>query len=195
MELKVLPLTLDRWADLERVFLSRGCSQARGCWCMYYRESGRVETPAGYTPARYRKKRLMDLALSGEPPGLLGYSGGEPVGWVSLGPRGAFPKLARSPVMRPVDDVPVWSVVCFVVPGPFRGKGVASGLLRGAVEYSEKMGAPALEAYPVDRQGVGRDESMWFGSLSMYLAHGFVEVARRKPERPVVRRYLGGGAS
>jgi hypothetical protein len=29
---------------------------------------------------------------------------------------------------------------------------------------------------------------MWFGAMSMYDKAGFKEVARRKPERPVVRR-------
>ena len=27
-----------------------------------------------------------------------------------------YAKLRRSAVMKPVDDVPVWSIVCFVVP-------------------------------------------------------------------------------
>ena len=34
-----LDATLARWGDLEAVF-SRGCSVARGCWCMAYRRSG-----------------------------------------------------------------------------------------------------------------------------------------------------------
>ena len=33
------PLTLARWGDLEAVFNARGCSVARGCWCMAYRRS------------------------------------------------------------------------------------------------------------------------------------------------------------
>jgi len=37
MDLVVHPLTPARWPDLEAVFNARGCSVARGCWCMYYR--------------------------------------------------------------------------------------------------------------------------------------------------------------
>jgi hypothetical protein len=44
-----------------------------------------------------------------------------------------------------------------------------------------------VEAYPVDKEGRSADSSMWFGAKSMYDAAGFEEVARRKPERPVVR--------
>ena len=37
----VQPLTPGRWPDLEAIFEARGCSVARGCWCMYYRVSGK----------------------------------------------------------------------------------------------------------------------------------------------------------
>jgi hypothetical protein len=44
-----------------------------------------------------------------------------------------------------------------------------------------------LEAYPVDKSRRGDDAWMWFGAKSMYDKAGFNEVARRRPERPVVR--------
>ena len=194
LDLSVHPLDLSRWNDLERVFLSTGCSQARGCWCMYYRESGKVAVPPGTGPSEFRRQRLRELAASGTPPGLLGYIGNEPVGWVSLGPRSAFLKLARSPVLKPVDDIPVWSLVCFVVAGQWRRRGVAEALLGSAVRYAREQGADILEAYPVDKPEPGRDDSLWFGSKSMYDRAGFVEVARRRPERPIVRLLLAGGS-
>ncbi|MGH8138007.1 MAG: hypothetical protein ACREVV_07405 [Steroidobacteraceae bacterium] len=40
MKLTVVPVTPDRWCDLEAVFNAKGCSVARGCWCMAYRLSG-----------------------------------------------------------------------------------------------------------------------------------------------------------
>ena len=43
------------------------------------------------------------------------------------------------------------------------------------------------EAYPVDKPGRASDDAMWFGANSMYDRAGFEEVARRKPERPIVR--------
>jgi ribosomal protein S18 acetylase RimI-like enzyme len=101
-------------------------------------------------------------------------------------------KLARSPVLKPVDDRPVWSLVCFVVAGSCRRRGVAEALLGGAVAYAAEQGAEILEAYPVDKPGPGRDDSLWFGSKSMYDRAGFIEVARRRPERPIVRLELAG---
>lgn len=183
----VRPLTPARWPDLEAVFEARGCSMARGCWCMYYRESGKTEVPPGETAASARKARLKALAAGDPPPGVLAYRGRTPVGWLSFGPREGFARLARSPVMKPVDAQPVWSVVCFVVPPAHRHQGVATALLQGAIAYAAKKGARLLEAYPVDKRERGADDWLWFGARSMYDKAGFTEVARRRPERPVVR--------
>ena len=145
---------------------------------------------ADTTRAAAFRAELKALVDGGRPPGLLGYQGKTPVGWVSLGPREEFAKLRRSPVMKAVDDRPVWSIVCFVVPGEHRHRGVARALLDGAIAWAAKQGATLLEAYPVDRPAPSKDDAMWFGAKSMYDAAGFVEVARRKPERPVVRLSL-----
>ena len=190
MKITIRPLTPDRWPDLEAVFEARGCSIARGCWCMYYRESGRQDWPAGVTPRAVRKERLRALASADPPPGLIGYRGKVPVGWVTLGPRSDYAKLQRSPVMKPVDDLPVWSIVCFVVPAQYRHQGVAAALLEGAVRCARRRGARILEAYPIDKSGPARDDGLWHGAMSMYGKAGFVEVARRRPERPVVRLKL-----
>lgn len=184
----VRPLTPARWKDLETLFTARGCSVARQCWCMHYRRSGAPPVPPkGMTRAATNRSALRALVRSGEPPGLIAYRGRTPVGWVSLGPREDFARLARSPVMKPVDDQPVWSIICFVVPAEHRGQGVAHALLQGAIAYARRRGARLLEAYPVDRRGRSSDDSMWFGAKSMYDAAGFEEVARRRPARPVVR--------
>jgi GNAT superfamily N-acetyltransferase len=188
MKLTVLPLTPDRWPDLEAVFTARGCSVARCCWCIAYRRSGAAKAlQAGTSRAQANRADLKALVDAGKPPGLIAYHGSVPVGWVSLAPRGEFARLKRSPVMKPVDDKAVWSVICFVVPSAHRGQGVAHALLRGAIAYARKHGATLIEAYPVDRQGRSRDDAMWFGAKSMYDRAGFEEVARRKPARPVVR--------
>ena len=188
MKLTVRPLTEATWPDLEAVFNARGCSVARGCWCMYYRHSGaQPEPPAGTTRAQQNRAELKALMQAGKPVGLIGYRGQEPVGWVSFAPREDYVKLARSPVLNPVDDEAVWSIICFVVPSEHRGQGVATALLEAVIAFARKHKLPLLEAYPVDRAGRSGDDTMWFGAKSMYDAAGFEEVARRKPERPIVR--------
>jgi ribosomal protein S18 acetylase RimI-like enzyme len=188
MKLTVAPLTPDRWPDFEAVFKAKGCSVARGCWCMAYRISGaRGPLPPGMTRAQANRAALKALVDAGNPPGLIGYRGKVPVGWVSIGPREQYAKLKRSPVMKAVDEQPVWSVICFVVPAEYRGQGVARALLKGAVAYAKEHGATLVEAYPVDKPTRSKDDTMWVGAKSMYDKAGFKEVARRKPHRPVVR--------
>ncbi len=101
MKIAVAPLTPDRWTDLEAIFGARGCSVARGCWCMAYRLSGaREPLPAGMTRAQSNRAGLEALVDAGHPPGLIGYRGKVPVGWVSIGPREEYARLERSPVMK-----------------------------------------------------------------------------------------------
>ena len=188
LRLIVREATPERFEDIEAIFDSRGCSVARGCWCMFYRRTGPpAPLPKGVKRSAANRAALKSLVDSGKPPGLIGYRGKTPVGWISLGPREDFAKLARSPVMKPVDDARVWSVICFVVPAEHRGQGVARELLRHAIAYAKRRGARLIESYPVDRPERSRDDSLWFGAKSMYDAAGFVEVARRKPQRPVMR--------
>ena len=154
---------------------------------MYYRKSG---GHGGVGPAAQNKKALKSLVDRGYVPGLIGYEDGRPVGWISLSPREDYPKLQRSPVMKPVDHKPVWSIVCFFVDKEARGKHVSEALLRGAMDYARSQGATLLEAYPVDKDEPSHPDFMWFGAKTMYDRAGFKEVARRKDNRPVVRKAI-----
>ena len=189
-KIDIHPLTKDRWPDLVELFERPGASIARGCWCMYYRRTGAPSPPAGVPRSQWNKRDLKALVDRGVVPGLLGYDGGRPVGWISLGPRADYAKLARSPVMKPVDDKPVWSIVCFFVDARARHRGVADALLAGAVAWAREQGATLLEAYPWDQDEKKSDDSLWFGPKPMFDRVGFVEVARRKPARPVMRKTL-----
>jgi len=186
----VHPLTTARFADLEALFAQRGCAVARGCWCMYYRERGATTPERGKTVAQSRKRALVRLCDAGPPPGLVAYRAGEPVGWVTLGPREDFLRLERSTVMKAVDERPAWSIVCFVVPSAHRRQGVTDALLAAAVDYAREQGATLVEGYPCDRAVRGHADASWFGSKSLFDRAGFAEVARRRPDRPFVRLEL-----
>jgi len=191
VKLEVHALTPERWPDLEALFEARGCSVARGCWCMYYRVTGKgAYTRPSEAQRRQAHDALKALAAADPPPGLIGYDGGTPVGWVSLGPREDFAKLRRSPAMKAVDDELVWSIVCLVVPSEFRKQGVARAMLQGAVAYARERGVRLVEAYPVDKGEAGAPDAPWFGTLAMFDELGFEEVARHKPARPIVRLKL-----
>src|SRR6266498_2373267 len=162
----------------------------RTCFCMFYRKTG-TGTGVGLEN-RQAMKALVDR---GTVPGLIGYENGVPVAWVSLGPREDYAKLRRSPLMKPVVDRPVWSIVCFFVDRRARGRGLSERMLRAAVDYARSCGARLVEAYPVDRDERSHPDFMFFGAKSMYDRAGFREVARRRPTRPVVRKALRPGSS
>jgi len=188
--LTVEPLTPVRWNDLVELFGRPGASFARSCYCMAYRRSGKRELPPGLTHSEANKRELKALVDRGVVPGLIGYRDARPVGWVSLGPRGDYLRLARSTVMKPVDDKPVWSIICFFVDAKARGQGVAQAMLDAAVAWARANGVTLLEAYPCETKGRARNDSLWFGSRAMFDHARFAEVARRSPTRSVMRRKL-----
>ena len=51
---------------------------------------------------------LRELVESGSPCGLLAFHGDVAVGWCQLTPRAALPYLERAPLLKRVDDLPVW---------------------------------------------------------------------------------------
>src|SRR5690606_2056410 len=120
------PLTADRWPDLVAVFGANGAYG--GCWCMYFRRTGR-ELAAGSGAGN--REALRALVEAGEPQGVLAYDGDQPVGWVAVAPRAGYARLRRSPF--PVGDVAgepdVWAMTCFYVPRHRRRGGVAHALV------------------------------------------------------------------
>lgn len=87
------PLTPDRWSDFEKLFGPRGA--CGGCWCMYWRLTrSQYEEQHG----ELNRRNMKALVDSGNIPGILAYTGSEPVGWCSVAPREEFSTLARSRV-------------------------------------------------------------------------------------------------
>ena len=186
--LDIRPLTADTWPDLAALFEQGG--DPKWCWCQFYRVRG---LDWSNSSADGNRDRLATLTRDGPPTGLVGYRDGRAVGWVSLAPRPAYDRLTRAKVLAPVDDRPVWSIVCFVVSRSARGRGVARALLDGAIAWARAEGATILEAYPSDVKGRKVPAAnLYHGSLSMFEDAGFEVVARRQfnkatPVRPIVR--------
>lgn len=191
VSVRCVPATPERWEDLEALFGPRGA--CAGCWCMYWRRSARA-----YEAGKGDENReaLRALVGSGEPPGLLAYREDRAVGWCSVGPRAAYPRLENSRILKPVDERPVWSVVCLFVERPQRRRGVSVALLRGAADYAAARGADWLEGYPVEpADGRAPDAFVWTGLAAAYRRAGFEEVARRSPTRPIMRKALRPAAA
>jgi GNAT superfamily N-acetyltransferase len=177
------PVTTNEWPDLQKLFGPNGADG--GCWCMWWRIK-RSEFDRNHGEPN---RRAMEVIIrSGEVPGLLAYLKTEPIGWCSVAPREAFPVLDRSPVLKRVDDQPVWSIVCFYIARKYRRSGLEGLLIEAAVDYARSRGARIVEAYPVD-PATGRFESgsAFTGTVGTFRRLGFEEVARRSKRRPVLR--------
>jgi GNAT superfamily N-acetyltransferase len=143
------PLTMEKWSDFESLFGPRGASG--GCWCMYWRVPRREFTKGQGEPFRQAMRGLVE---AGTVPGLLAYDGRDAVGWISIGKREEFILLKQSRVLAPVDDEPVWSIVCFYIAKAYREKGLMLPLINAAVEYAAEHRAKIVEAYPMDHAGL-----------------------------------------
>lgn len=186
MKLAFHPLTLERWADFERLFGERGA--CGGCWCTYWLQSrSEYERRKGAGNKRLIKSNLR----SGFTPGLIAYHDDKPVAWCAVAPRESYPTLARSRVLKPVDDKPVWSLVCFFVRRDYRRRGVSVKLLKAAADHVREQGGRILEGYPEEPSAKGLPDAFAFtGLASAFKKAGFREVARRGKRRPIMRRTL-----
>lgn len=183
-------MTLDRFEDFADVVnLNRSSTH---CWCVPHRLRAADVRELGDGD---REQAMRTLCNRDVPPGVLAYQDDRPVGWCNIGARSDMPKLVHSKLMRPLDEVPVWSIVCLVVRSGHRKQGVTRHLIEGAVRFAAERGAPAVEAYPVDP--VGRmDTTMAFvGTRAMFERAGFdvlrqTDAVASKMPRLVMRRTL-----
>jgi GNAT superfamily N-acetyltransferase len=182
----IRPLTPELWPQLEDLFGPVGA--CAGCWCLWwrlgsaYRKLTREEAKAAFRA----------VVEAGPPPGVLALrEDGVAVGWCQVTPRAALPHLAKARFTRALDAAPVWSLSCFFVRKGWRGRGVMTALLDGAVAWAQSRGATVLEAYPVRTDGERlSNANLYTGSAASFLAAGFVEAGAHAPHRPIVRRAL-----
>jgi len=185
-KLLIRPLTPELWGALEDLFGWKGA--CNGCWCMYWRVgSAYYRRPRAENRADFRA-----IVRRGPPPGLLAFEGETAVGWCQLTPRHDLAWLDTKRYLARVDEVPAWSVSCFYVRPEYRGRGIPAALIAAAVKVARRAGAPALEAYPVDRSRRGSTSNNFTGAASTFARAGFRAVVRRTPSRPIMRYTFHG---
>lgn len=177
------PVTQPRWTDFEQLFGAKGASG--GCWCMWWRLKKKDYDANQGAGNRQAMKRIV---ASGRVPGILAYRQERPVGWCSVAPREEFVRLANSRILEPVDQQPVWSIVCLFVEKAHRRSGVSTGLLSAAVDYVREQRGKIVEGYAVEpKRGKLPDAFAYHGLATAYRRAGFHEVLRRSETRPIMR--------
>ncbi|AOO83536.1 GNAT family N-acetyltransferase [Bosea vaviloviae] len=188
---KVVPLTPERWPDLEDLFGPKG--PCYGCWCNHFRMPQKRRMPLLGEGARLL---FEERVRKGPPPGVVAFEGDMPVGWLQVGPRAHIPewnnpRRASTPLPdAPAEDERNWAASCFFVRKGFRGKGVTADLLDGAISFARDSGARLLEAAPMDHEFKRSSEGLYVGAERVFLRAGFSEIARQKEGRPLMRLVL-----
>jgi GNAT superfamily N-acetyltransferase len=182
MRLTIRPLTSDRWTAFADLFGPLGA--CNGCWCMYWRVGAAYKTRGRAA----NKAAFHEVVTRGPAPGLLAFDGDLAVGWCQVGPRDLLPHLDRNWRLKRIDDLPVWSLSCLYVRKGYRRKGVTRALIAAALRAAKRAHAPALEAYPIDRDF--SPSSTGTGFASTFARAGFTTVARHVPPRPIMRHDL-----
>ncbi len=183
---ETLPLTPQRFDDFADVINPN--RRSTHCWCLSHRCTAQEVDALGAT-----RHEASQALVAQRTTGVITYADGVPVGWCSIGPRSENTRLSRSKLILPVDDQDVWSIVCVVVRGGHRKRGVTGHLIEGAVAYAQERGAPGVEAHPVDPDG-RMDLTMAFvGTKTMFDRAGFEVVGTTaatasKMPRLVMRR-------
>ncbi|HLP68437.1 MAG TPA: GNAT family N-acetyltransferase [Rhizobium sp.] len=185
------PLTADRWGDFEAVMGPRGACY--DCWCTYFR----LVPAERKSFAGSEKKNFMHRRVSAGPaPGVIGYLGDRPVGWVQVGPRADVPNwnsprtVSRPLVEADASDPTVWAVSCFFIVSKERGKGLSHKMLGAAVAHARSAAARVIDACPIERTKQSKSVGLYVGSRRIFEAAGFAEVESRKEGRPLMRLVL-----
>ena len=154
---------------------------------MYWKLRGKAFSENTGDSARQMQKSVVE---SGNVPGLLAFRVDEPVGWIAVEPRSAYPRLMHSRVLKPVDTSDPWSVTCFFVAKQFRRQGITVELLKAAIDHVHKQGGRIVEGYPVETTETMPAPFIYTGTASAFQQAGFQEVERRSPTRPIFRYFI-----
>jgi GNAT superfamily N-acetyltransferase len=166
-------VTAETWPDFVALFEARG--GPKYCYCLAWRDRPPNLDHDG------RQEAMASRVRAGTPIGLLGYLDGAPVAWCSIAPRDTYARLGGEEY---APDLAVWSVVCFFLQRPLRGRGLSRALLDAAVQHARTRGADIVEAYPVDPDS----PSYRFGGfVPLFRAAGFEERHMAGTRRHVMR--------
>jgi GNAT superfamily N-acetyltransferase len=188
--IRTTPATPEHWDDVVNAFGRRG-DDPGWCWCQRF-----LEQQASSVPVDNRAALHREITTSLVPPGIVAYVDGIAAGWTRVMPRHLIPGVARNRALqRIVDDVPtVWWITCFAINTKHRSIGVATELLRAAVDHAKQHGATAVEGHPVDTDALRAERvsgsALFTGTMRTFTAAGFHEIGRTYPSRPVMRRDL-----
>jgi len=185
-ELSYKNLSNKTWQDLEILFGEKGA--CGGCWCMYWRQKSTDYKKNKNEPNKKLLKKLVDEKKE---LGLIFYVKDEPIAWCSVSPRQEIYRIQNSRSFKPIDDQPVWSIVCLFIKKSFRKKGLSVQIIKSVIDYCRKKDVKILEAYPsIPYSPKMPDSFAWTGIDTAFLSAGFNSIPVQTKSRAYMRYYL-----
>lgn len=193
-DLTIVPANQASWADLQAVFGT--ADYPSKCYCQHFktRDCHWSALTDEERRSRLREQTNCDDPQASSTSGLVAYLDQEPVGWVAVEPRTAYPRLPRVRTVwsgRHEDkaDDNVWAVTCFVVRKGYRKLGITYALAVATVGYARDQGARAIEGYSMITEP-GKEITwgdLYVGARQVFADAGFTEVSHPSPRRVVMR--------
>jgi GNAT superfamily N-acetyltransferase len=183
----VRPLDETAWPDFAQL-VERHRGVWGGCWCMSFHPEG---IGRGRTAEQNQAGKACRVR-EGRAHAALVYDGATCVGWCQFGPPDELPRIKNQRDYRAgLTRLPDWRITCFFVDKTYRGQGVASAALGGALDEIARLGGGTVESYPEDvaRRPVP-GSFLHNATVSMFERHGFERTRRLGKNRWVVTKHL-----
>jgi len=184
MTFSIKSLTIETWPAYAAIVERHGGVWG-GCWCMEFHSDGKERDS-------HRKERKECRVRDGSAHAALVFDKERCVGWCQFGSPEELPRIKhRRAYELVISGRSDWRITCFFVDKEFRGKGVSSIALAGALTQIASLGGGSVESYPEDVEG--RTVSASFlhnGGLAMFEQQGFKRVAQIGKNHWVVSRVV-----
>ena len=170
MAFAIKPLTMATWPAYAAL-IERHNGVWGGCWCMEFH-------PEGKERGSHRRGAKEAKVRQGSAHASLVFDGKQCVGWCQFGSPAELPRIKHLRVYtQGLESLPDWRITCFFVDKEYRGRGVATAALAGALEQIARLGGGAVESYPEDVSGREVSGSFLYNArLAMFERSGFAKV-------------------
>lgn len=185
MDVVIKPLTPELSVDYFDFFENRAFTDNAPyrCYCQLLQMTkeqakAALDHAQGRDPGRVSREVAERQIASGSLRGYLAFVEGASIGWCNANDKANFPiESCTGARFHAPAEKREKAVVCFEIAPEYRGKGVATALLRRVVADAKAEGYAAIEGFPVVRGE--RYEWDSAGPIRLYEKVGFVKVAEQ----------------
>src|SRR5215472_4289145 len=183
----VKPLDETTWSDFARL-VEKHNGIWGGCWCMAFHQEGIARSRSASQNRSEKERRVRE----GRAHAALVYDGSLAVGWCQYGPTDELPRIKhKREYLNSLTKLPDWRITCFFVDRDYRGQGIASIALGGALNEIARLGGGMVESYPEDAEGRTVSGSFLHNAtVSMFEDQGFRRTRRLGKNHWVVTKLV-----